>query len=91
MSLEQLLQEIRRRCLVLTYGRSGRITLWSPNTYVPLTIRQAIRSHSQALQRLIASSDVSVCVNSGLHRQEWDYRARRYSCSICERLLSEVS
>ena len=91
MSLEQLLSEVRQRRLMLTSGRTGRVILWSPNQYVPLSIRQAIHAHSYSLYLLMQESVISVCSNPDLHRNEWDYRAGRYVCSACSRLLDEVS
>lgn len=91
LTLEETLQEIRRRRLILTPGRSGRIVPWSPNTRLSREIRSAIAAHNRELARLMAHSDIAVCASPGLHRQEWDYRRGRYSCEVCARLLLEVS
>jgi hypothetical protein len=91
LTLEETLQEIKRCGLILTPGRTGRIVPYAPNTRLAREVRSAIAQHNRELQRLMAQSDISVCVNSGIHRQEWDYRNKRYVCLICERLLPEVS
>ena len=91
MSLEQLLTEIKQRRLLLVPSRRGRVALWSPNTPVPLPVRRAVSSHSQELQRLIARSDIAVCVNPDLHRHAYSYQCKRYCCDVCARLLPEVS
>jgi hypothetical protein len=91
MTLEQLLTALREMRLILTFTRRGSLTLYAPGVDVPLSIRQAVRSHSRALQRLIDRSSIEVCPNPGVHRAEWDYRNRRYVCLACERLWEEVS
>jgi hypothetical protein len=91
MTLQDLLQEIRQRRLILTYNRRGHVVLWAPHTYVPLATRQAIRFHNRALLRLIARSETSVCANPMLHKKSWGYYNRRYACDICAVLLKEVS
>lgn len=91
MSLDELLQEIRARRLILLQGSRGRVLLWSPNTRVPLAVRQAIRRYNRELARMIARSEIYVCPNADLHRKSWDYELRRYCCNVCARLVKEVS
>lgn len=91
MSLEQLLQEIRQRRLWLTFNHRGHLVLFANGAHVPLTIRQAIRSHSQSLQTLVQNGDYRVCENAQLHRQHWRYAGQqRYVCEACSR-WQEVS
>jgi hypothetical protein len=86
MTLQQLLREIRRQRLILQ-PRAGRVSIWHPNTHVPLETIVAIVQHNDALQRLVESNDVRVCYNAGLHRAHWRYLGNgRFACAACERL-----
>jgi hypothetical protein len=92
MTLQDLLQELRRRRLILTYNRRGVVVLWAPNTHVPRRIRQAIRSHSHLLNGLLWSASIDVCASPDLHRQFWRYSGTQwFTCELCEMLLWEVS
>jgi hypothetical protein len=86
MTLEQLLREVRRQRLILQL-LPGRVTLWHPHQRVPLETIAAIVQHNASLQRLVASCDVRVCYNAGLHRKYWRYLGNgRFTCEMCERL-----
>jgi hypothetical protein len=80
LTLEETLQEIKQRRLILTYGRSGR----------PRPVRQAVTEHNRELHKLIMRSDVRTCAAPDLHRASWDYHNRRYCCDQCAKLLPEV-
>lgn len=86
MSLESLLSEIQARRLVLTYGRTGRVVLWTPCTYVPQPIRRAVALHNRELKRLLGVSDPRVCPNRSLHKHMVIYAVCRECCPECARL-----
>ena len=91
MTIQELLSEVRARRLILTWSRSGRITLWGGCTPIPCDLRQAVAAHNRDLQWLISRSGICVCTNPDLHRAYWSYQLKRYCCDACARLLSEVS
>ncbi len=82
MTLDELLEEIRaRRLILLQHG-----ALWAPNTHVSLATRRAIRMHRRQLAQLIVAGDIATCPSRDLHRQYWRYDQGRYVCDVCERI-----
>ena len=82
MTLDELLEEIRSRRLILT----ARGSLWAPNTFVAQDVRRAIWMHRRRLAQLIVAGDIATCPSRDLHRQYWRYDQGRYVCDVCERI-----
>lgn len=79
-----LLEITTRRLFILSHG-----ALWSPNTHVPMSIRQAIKKHRHELKRMIADGDIRLCPARDLHRHSWRYAGNGcYQCGMCLQLAA---
>jgi len=82
MSRDELLKQIREHQLILREHGRG-VVIWSPNTFVPSSVRKAIQEHKAALRWMLELADVHVCPNPSLHRKEWSYIDGYYRCELC--------
>jgi hypothetical protein len=87
MTIDELLLQIRFRCLILI----PESEVW-PSPRLTCTIRRAIRRHRRGLALLIDWSDIAVCASPAWHHARWKYADdSRFVWEICELLLQEVA
>jgi hypothetical protein len=87
MELTELLRQVRMLRLMLRVNQRNAVVVWSPNTRVPRTTRQAIREYNDELRQLVGQNRVDVCPSQDLHRQDWYHAGQQvYTCGACERL-----
>jgi len=88
MSLQLLLYWIRWRKDILVSPDE----IWWSSLGPDRRIERAVRRHRRGLKLLIAWSSIETCPAAGLHRRYWRYKGNgRFECTICARLLQEVS
>lgn len=86
LTLNILLHELSiRKLIILHHG-----VLWSPNQYVPMPIRRAIKQHRRELCELIAQADIRLCPDCDLHRQYFHYANGEFYCEACRRLQAAI-
>jgi broad specificity phosphatase PhoE len=96
MELTELLRQVRMLRLMLRVNQRNAVVVWSPNTRVPRTTRQAIREHNDELRDLVEQNCIDVCPSQDLHKREWYYAGWQegqqvYRCGACERLAPYIS
>ncbi len=87
MTLDQFLQEVRERRLLLISERE----IW-PSPLVTRDITRALRRHQSGVAVLLRWSDIRTCASPTHHRKYWKHvGGQQYTCEICQSLLQEVS
>ncbi len=87
MTLDELLLQLRHRRLILISAEE----IW-PSPHATQELHRAIRRHRKGLQVLMKWASIEVCASRDNHRQYWRYTGGQcYTCTVCQRLLSEVS
>ncbi len=87
MTLDELLLQLRHRRLILISAEE----IW-PSPCITQELHRALRRHRQGLKVLMKWASIEVCASRDNHRQYWRYTGGQcYTCTVCQRLLSEVS
>ena len=86
LSIDEALDYIKERRIILCYDHRLGVTSWSPGQPLPMKLNRTIYRERARLRAALRSGDWRLC-HIASHRRSWRYAGDgRYQCEMCIKL-----